>query len=461
MKPRARIDLIFFCILLAIFLAAGWIGMAAASKPALQQDANQLTGQVFVPLTSTTPVAISDTFTLLEDVPSILDVLGNDEVGDGPITITVVMTASHGVAEVHGTQLNFRPEADYFGNDQFKYQVENGAGEKAAAGVSLTILPVNDWPTISAPEFITVPISKVVLSGISSGAANEITQSLIVTATASSDWLTPTIEYQSPASTADLYLEHRTQTPDARTNLTLFVSDGISTTQQVLTVTVRDTRMWLPVMAKGFGIFNGYFDRGATGWAASAGPFEEHGSGLTWKIDNFNIVSDSGNGLRLGDPTGKDGALPVGFVTFSQTFAVPLDWTKLKFDYQVHTFDQIKGSNTSSYFDSFEVSLWEAGKVGGVTDEQRNALCQLAAINPTGEKTVVQPGLILCGGNLAGKTGVYHTFSGSVSFELQMFKGKSVILNFTLWSKEYNARFYNNRAYFNTWILLDNVRLEP
>ena len=82
-------------------------------------------------------------------------------------------------------------------------------------------------------------------------------------------------------------------------------------------------------------------------------------------------------------------------------------------------------------------------------------------MNPTGT-IVVTKGLAFCGGH-AGPASVvgtlYDTDWKTVTLDLQNFRGDNVALYLALWSREYEARYYNDQGWYNTWAYVDDVEL--
>jgi hypothetical protein len=105
------------------------------------------------------PVADDDSETTDEDTPVNILVLTNDDFGgDGPSmgTITVTVPATNGTATVNdgGTPndptddtVDYVPNANYNGTDQFTYEICDSNGDCDDAVVDITIDPVNDSPT--------------------------------------------------------------------------------------------------------------------------------------------------------------------------------------------------------------------------------------------------------------------------------------------------------------------------
>ncbi len=103
------------------------------------------------------PVAVNDTFTVVEDGSVTVNVLGNDSDVDGnPLTVTQVngtaitdggpaVAVTNGSVQLVAGQLIFTPAANYNGPASFTYTITDGT-VTATATVSGTVTPVNDAP---------------------------------------------------------------------------------------------------------------------------------------------------------------------------------------------------------------------------------------------------------------------------------------------------------------------------
>ena len=114
-------------------------------------DAGGLTATADVEITITAvddaPNATGDSASVNEDQSITIDVLTNDNDADGDaLTIQSLTPAGSGVATHDGQQIQYVPNADYNGIDQFTYTVVDPSGLTATASVSIAILPVNDPP---------------------------------------------------------------------------------------------------------------------------------------------------------------------------------------------------------------------------------------------------------------------------------------------------------------------------
>jgi uncharacterized repeat protein (TIGR01451 family) len=138
--------------------------------------------------------------------------------------------------------VNIVPAANLSGTVTIEVFVADGAGGSNSTSFILTVVSVNDPPTLDAPGNLSIPedspVRTVLLSGISSGAPNEA-QTLTVTAVSGNPALlaNPTVIYSSANSTGRLEL---LPLPNASGTapITVSVSDGASTNSRVFDVIV-------------------------------------------------------------------------------------------------------------------------------------------------------------------------------------------------------------------------------
>jgi len=94
-------------------------------------------------------LAVGDVMEVLEDTPTALRVLDNDEDADGDsLTIIDVTEAVHGtvVVDPDSTGLIYTPDEDYNGPDSLAYEVSDGIGDEDGAVVIISVMPANDPP---------------------------------------------------------------------------------------------------------------------------------------------------------------------------------------------------------------------------------------------------------------------------------------------------------------------------
>lgn len=87
------------------------------------------------------PVAQADSASTIENSAVTIDLLSNDSgLEDGPVTLTVSGSASHGTLQVNtdGT-VTYSPASGYQGVDSFLYQITDADGDSATASVNLTV----------------------------------------------------------------------------------------------------------------------------------------------------------------------------------------------------------------------------------------------------------------------------------------------------------------------------------
>ncbi len=98
------------------------------------------------------PVASDDASTTPEDLAVLIDALSNDTDIDGvvvPASLTITNRPSHGTATVQpGGLTSYQPTADFFGVDQYTYEVcDDGVPSLCdTALVTITVTPVDDPP---------------------------------------------------------------------------------------------------------------------------------------------------------------------------------------------------------------------------------------------------------------------------------------------------------------------------
>jgi hypothetical protein len=95
------------------------------------------------------PVANPQSVTTAEDTPIAITLTGSDVEGK-PLTYSVVGGPSHGTLSGTAPNLTYTPFVNFKGTDVFRFKVDDGQASSTAAAVNLTVLSVNDNPTISA-----------------------------------------------------------------------------------------------------------------------------------------------------------------------------------------------------------------------------------------------------------------------------------------------------------------------
>ncbi|TAJ05678.1 gliding motility-associated C-terminal domain-containing protein, partial [Marinilabiliaceae bacterium JC017] len=119
-------------------------------------------GTLTITISDQAPSAIDDNFTIAEDTPHNLNVLGNDTDPQNNLdgsSLRIVSFPSHGDATITNNSndyfINYSPALDYNGADTFIYEVCDDDGYCDLAIVTLTISALND-PPIVANDTITI-----------------------------------------------------------------------------------------------------------------------------------------------------------------------------------------------------------------------------------------------------------------------------------------------------------------
>ncbi len=190
------------------------------------------------------------TVNLVNDPPVIADIADhviNEDGSTGPIAVVIgdVETAAGGLLVgasstipvnllIGGSDSNrtvtVTPLANQFGSATITVTVSDGNGGSASDTFELTVLPVNDAPTLAAIGDLTVAEDSgphvVALAGIGSGATNE--PQLLTVLAASSDPAiipNPVVTYSSPDGTGSLSFAPLTNAQGSVT-ITVTVNDG-------------------------------------------------------------------------------------------------------------------------------------------------------------------------------------------------------------------------------------------
>lgn len=148
---------------------------ASATDSASNTSTDGVTVTVNVPTQNSAPVAVNDAYTINQDTLSTFDVLFNDSDADSdPLTIVSVTQATNGSVSNNGSDLSYKPNAGFTGQDTFTYTLSDGMGGSDTATVTVT---VNGGGPLSvsglSPDTITLGQSEVVTisgSGFEAGA---------------------------------------------------------------------------------------------------------------------------------------------------------------------------------------------------------------------------------------------------------------------------------------------------
>ncbi len=95
-----------------------------------------------------TPFADDQSVIVAEDSPVDITLTGIDQDGD-TLTFEAGTGPEHGALSGTAPIESYTPDADYFGDDAFTFNVSDGNGGMDVGTVSITVTPINDHPSIS------------------------------------------------------------------------------------------------------------------------------------------------------------------------------------------------------------------------------------------------------------------------------------------------------------------------
>jgi len=153
------------------------------------------------------PVADSAVYELLEDSVFAETLSASDPNADSLI-FSVLQPTAHGLVTLSDSgQMTYTPEDNYFGVDQFVFQVNDGEVSSEPATVQLNVLPVNDLPVVQAEPFSVLEDTGASISLIVTDVDND-TFSLVInaaengslTGTLTNLIFSPALNYTGPAS---------------------------------------------------------------------------------------------------------------------------------------------------------------------------------------------------------------------------------------------------------------------
>ena len=188
--------------------------------------------------------------TVDEDVSTSLSfTIGDKETGAGSLIVSARSSNPQLIPafSFDGTgsnrTVNVVPATNQSGSANITVTVRDGDAGSNSTTFALSVLPVNDLPTLDVIADVTIdedsPLQSIVLMGISAGAPNEVQPVAVTVVSLSANILTNVVaSYGSGDSTGRVeFLPVRNASGTAV--VTVRVSDGISTNSRSFTVTVR------------------------------------------------------------------------------------------------------------------------------------------------------------------------------------------------------------------------------
>jgi len=108
-----------------------------ADPPTVDQDTAWVVVEV---LENRIPDAVDDAATTLQDQAIIIDVLGNDALGNAPDVVGIETAPANGSATVQaGNTIRYSPNFDFFGEDSFEYRLTDANGDSDVATVTVGV----------------------------------------------------------------------------------------------------------------------------------------------------------------------------------------------------------------------------------------------------------------------------------------------------------------------------------
>ena len=168
--------------------APGFVGsdhFRYAATDATARDVAEVTLTISVGMNHA-PVAVGESFSIDEDaVLSSVDVgelTANDRDADGdPLAVNLVEAPLHGVLDLNGAQFSYRPDANYFGSDRFRYSVSDGELSSDVVAADILVRSINDAPLALTDRYTThqnQPLDVSVVEGVLSNDSDVESQAL-------------------------------------------------------------------------------------------------------------------------------------------------------------------------------------------------------------------------------------------------------------------------------------------
>jgi hypothetical protein len=197
-----------------------------------------------------TPLAQADVVTATEDVALVIAALDNDrDLNGDPLALTGVGTPQHGAATVSGTRVLYQPAPDYAGPDVLTYTTADPDGSTAVGGISITVEPVNDAPTVAAPGDLALYPGASATVPFTVADVDDPASALQVTATLTNAALFPPGHWTLVRDGAQCTLTLTSTATLGEGVVRLAVSDGELTSRAAFAVRVAPAYVYLPVVA--------------------------------------------------------------------------------------------------------------------------------------------------------------------------------------------------------------------
>ena len=188
------------------------------------------------------PKALAQTLTVLED-DSLAVILAGSDLEESSLTFQVLTAPSSGTLTGDAPELLYQPGTNFHGSDFFTFRVNDSETSSPPATVEITITPIDDPPSFSAPAQFAIrknsdtgPIP-ILLSDVDTPATN-----LVLSAASLSPGIVDSADLLISGSGANRTLV-ATPLPDmlGMASIRLTVADAANHTTAILTLTVTNT----------------------------------------------------------------------------------------------------------------------------------------------------------------------------------------------------------------------------
>ena len=125
---------------------SGFIGVDSYTIEVTDNRCGIARFEVFITVDNNPPEANDQEVTIDEDTTLPLTLTGSDE-DDDPLSCRLATPPSHGTVVVNDDcTAEYIPDPDYFGEDSFEFEIDDGRGGTDIGTVDITINPINDPP---------------------------------------------------------------------------------------------------------------------------------------------------------------------------------------------------------------------------------------------------------------------------------------------------------------------------
>ena len=144
---------------------SGFAGNDSFTYTITDSNGDQATATVSV-FVDALAVASGDAVDTRRDTAVTVDVLANDNLGNGPTSVTLVADPANGTAAVSGSDIVYTPDSGFAGLDTFEYTITDSDGDQSTATVSVN---VDDFPVL-ADQDLETPLATLITIDLLSGA---------------------------------------------------------------------------------------------------------------------------------------------------------------------------------------------------------------------------------------------------------------------------------------------------